>query len=152
MSLQSQICNELLQNITGLYYESKACMHTSLLSCSVITVSACLPSGSCLLSISSTCFTSSMLFCSCSARGIMLLLSELMSCCCFGGCSVTSCLASCLFSQLGITKWLLLVMSCSARRDTSASRIGGVWSGRRNCCTRSLLSLFGCRTENKQKI
>lgn len=138
---------------------------TSFLLCSVMVLSACLPSGSCLCStlssFFSTCFTSSILsFCSCSACGVFLFFfSDLTSCCCFSGSGVTVCLVCCLLDGSGLTMclwdedlpsdWaeprpcLLLFTTCSALRDISASRMGGVWSGTRNCCTRLLLSLFG---------
>lgn len=128
-----------------------AWMRTSFLSCSVTVASASLPSGSCLSSVCSTCFTCSILFSSRLACGFSPPVSNLTSSCCLCGGGVPSwLLASCLLRRSGATMSLVLLMSCSALRDISASRIGGVSSGRRNCCTRLLFSLLGCGEDKMQ--
>lgn len=106
--------------------------------------SACLPSG---CSLSSVCSASSILSSSGSVQVFVLLSSDFLCC-----CVLTSCPPSCLFCASGVSVRPPLPSTCSARRDISASGMGGDWSGSRNCCTRSLLSLLGYRRNRKNTI
>lgn len=141
---------------------------TSLLVSSVRVLSARCPSGSCLTSLifsSLTSFTSSCAI-ACSFRFSCFTdtsgnfdMLEPFSCLWLLTTGVLTLKSSFWFMESGLgicfgedvfLSHKAVLTICSALRAISASKMGGVWSGSRNCWTRFSLSLLGCNGEKSK--